>query len=101
MLPRVALIVAVIFRFPLVVVTLKLADELPEGIVTVDGTIARKGWLLDKLTTMPPEGAGPLSATVPIEVAPPATVVGLSVKEASAAAAGGRTLIDADLDTPL
>lgn len=100
-LPWDAVIVAVIFRLPLVVVILKLADELPERIVTVAGTLARAGWLLDKFTTIPPEGAGALSVTVPIEVAPPATVVGLSVKDARAAEADGSKLIAADLVTPL
>jgi hypothetical protein len=40
-LPWDAVIVAVIFRFPLVVVIVKVADELPERIVTVAGTLAR------------------------------------------------------------
>lgn len=96
-----AVIFAVIFRLPLVVEIVKLALELPERIVTVAGTLARYGWLLDKFTTMPPEGAGPLSVTVPVEVVPPTTAVGLRVKVASAADAGGIKLIVADLVTPL
>ena len=80
-----ALIVATIFRLPLVVAIVNLADELPERIVTVAGTLARNGWLLDKFTTIPPDGATALSVTVPIEEAPPATMVGLSVKAARTA----------------
>ena len=96
-----ALIVATIFRLPLVVAIVNLADELPERIVTVAGTLARNGWLLDKFTTIPPDGATALSVTVPIEEAPPATMVGLSVKAARTADAGGNTLIEADFVTPL
>ena len=90
-----------IFRLPLVVEMVKLAVELPERIVTESGTLARYGWLLDKFTTMPPEGAGALSVTVPVEVAPPTTVVGLRVNADSTADAGGSKLIVADLITPL
>ena len=96
-----ALIVATIFRLPLVVAIVNLADELPERTVTVAGTLARTGLLLDKFTTIPPDGAAALSVTVPIEEAPPATMVGLSVKEARTADASGNTLIEADFVTPL
>ena len=92
------------FRFTLTVVTLKLADELPEGTVTVVGTFARLGILLDNFTTKPAEGAGAVSVTVPIDAAPPVTVVGLSVNEARLADAdggGGNKLIDADFVTLL
>lgn len=100
-LPWDALIVVVILRFPLVVVIAKVADELPERIVTVAGTLARYGWLLDKCTTMPPEGAGALSVTLPVEEAPPTTVDGLRVKDVSAADAGGNRVIVADFVTEL
>ena len=80
---------------------MNVADELPERIVTVDGTLARDGWLLDKFTTIPPDGAAALSVTVPIEEAPPATTVGLTVKEARTVDAGGNTLIEADFVTAL
>ena len=69
------MIVADAFRFTLTVVTLKLADELPEGTVTVAGTFAWLGLLLDNFTTKPAEGAGAVSVTVPIDVAPPARQV--------------------------
>ena len=65
------------------------------------GTGARFGLLLDKFTTTPPEGAGAVSVAVPVEEAPPVTVVGLSAKEARLADAGGRTLIAADFVTEL
>ena len=99
-----ALIVANIFRLTLTVLILKLADALPEGIVTVAGTFARFGWLLDNFTTKPAEGAGAVSDTVPADAAPPATVVGLRVNEARIAGADtgdGNKLIDADFVTLL
>ena len=99
-LPRDALIFTVILRLPLVVVIEKLAVELPESIVTVAGTTARYGWLLDNSTTIPSEGAGALSATVPMEVAPPTTAVGLRVKETRTAETCGSRLIAADLVRP-
>ena len=91
------------FRFTLTVVTLKLADALPEGTVTVAGTFARLGILLDNFTTKPAAGAGAVSITVPIDVAPPLTVVGLRVNEARLADAdtAGNKLIDVDFVTPL
>ncbi len=91
-------------RFTLPVVTLKLADALPEGTATDAGTFPRFGLLLDKFTTKPAEGAGAVSVTVPIDVAPPVTVTGLRINEARLAdadAGDGNKLIDADLVTPL
>ena len=98
---RDAFIVAVIVRLPLVVVIVKFADELPKGIVAVAGTLARFGLLLDRFTIKPPEGAGTVSVIVPVEEAPPATVVGLSASDARVADAGGSTLIAADFVTKL
>ena len=39
--------------------------------------------LLDNVTEVPTEGAGPLRVTVPVDGTPPFTVVGLSVRDAS------------------
>jgi hypothetical protein len=50
-----------------------------------DGTEATAGLLLDRLTTAPPAGAGPLRVTVAVEFLPPNNVVGLRASEASAA----------------
>ena len=77
------------FRFTLTVVTLKLADELPERTVTVVGTFARLGILLDNFTTKPAAGAAAVSVTVPIDAAPPLTVVELRVNEARLTGADG------------
>ena len=92
------------FRYTLTLVTLKLADELPEGTVTVVGTFARLGILLDNFTTEPAGGAGAVRVTVPIDAAPPVTVVGLRVNEARLAdgdGGDGNILIDADCVTLL
>jgi len=48
--------------------------------VTVGETLAA-GLLLDRLTIRPPVGAAPFNVTVPVDVTPPATVVGLRLIE--------------------
>ena len=56
---------------------MNVAVVCPEGTVTEFGTVAA-GVLLDKVTVVPPEPAGPVSVTVPVEGAPPCTEAGLS-----------------------
>lgn len=63
-------------------VTVKVALNAPAGTVTLAGTVAIAVLLLDRVTLLPPEGAGPSSVTVPVEVAPPVTEVGLRLSEA-------------------
>jgi hypothetical protein len=70
------------------VVTLNVAVVLPANTVTVEGTAALLGLLLDKATTKPPAGAGAVSVTVPTEPLPPRTLVGLRDTAESTAAAG-------------
>jgi len=53
----------------------------PPVTVTLAGTAADDVLSLDNDTTAPPEGAGPLSVTVPVEGSSPTTVVGLTVTE--------------------
>jgi len=55
------------------------AEVLPEPIVTVAGTVTEFREL-DRLTTKPDGPAGPERLTVPVELFPPTTDVGLSVK---------------------
>jgi hypothetical protein len=65
------------------VVTAKLAVVAPAATVTLAGVVAEL-LLSDNVITAPPLGAGPFSVTVPVELMPPVTVVGFSVKELSA-----------------
>jgi hypothetical protein len=71
------------------VVIVKLALVAPVATVTLAGTLAAPGWLLDKLTTVPPAGAALGSVTVPVEGLPPVTLVGLTVKDERLAGGGG------------
>src|SRR5205807_1833124 len=82
------------------VVTVKLALLPPAGTVTLDGRAAMLGLPLDRETTAPPLGDGPLRVTVPVEdCVPPVTLVGFSVSD-DRAAAGGVTVSDAVLLAP-
>ena len=71
------------------VVTLKLADVAPSGTMMLAGTVAIFMLLLRRLITAPPEGAGALSVTVPVEVKPPLTLVGLRVIAVRVGSVGG------------
>ncbi len=62
------------------VVIEKVADVAPAATVTLAGTCAAAVLLLVSVTTAPPDGAGPLNVTVPVDELPPATEVGFSVK---------------------
>ena len=77
------------------VLTVKVALELPAGMVTLDGTLAAP-LLLESMTCAPPAGAGPLSVTVPMEdCKPPMTLVGFSVSEEMVTGGGGVTVSEA------
>ena len=67
---------------------------LPAATVTLAGTVATAVLLLDSVTTEPPDGAGPLSVTVPCDDVPPVTVAGDSdsVDSDGAPAAPGVTV---------
>src|SRR5437879_13448751 len=70
------------------VLTVKVALVALPGTVTLAGTLATPGLLLDRLTTAPPLGAGPLSVTVPVEELPPVTLVGLRLSDESVGGLG-------------
>jgi hypothetical protein len=68
------------------VFTVALAVVAPPGTVTLAGTVAAAVLLLDSATTAPTAGAGLLRVTVAVELAPPATLVGLTAIETRAGA---------------
>jgi len=80
------------------VVTVNVTLVAPTGTVTLAGTVAAV-LSLDSVTCAPPAGAGPSSVTVPVELLPPVTVVGLSASEERPAA--GFTVRVAVRVTPL
>jgi len=82
------------------VLAVNVAAVAPLGTVTLDGTVATVALLLDKETSAPPLGAGPLSVTVPVDEVPPVTLVGLRLSEVSVAG-GGVTVRAAVRVTPL
>lgn len=84
-----AVITTDVRRVTRLVVTLKLADVAPAGTMMLAGTLATFGLLLTKVITAPPEGAGALNVTVPVEARPPLTLVGLRVNELSTGKSDG------------
>src|SRR5260370_23160280 len=76
-------IVTVVDRITGFVVTVNVALVVPAGMVTVGGTLAADGLLLESATCAPPAGAGAFNVTVPVEgpSGPPTTLVGFRVSE--------------------
>jgi hypothetical protein len=64
-LPYEAVMVTTVVEETPVVLIVKVAEELPAGIVTETGTAATVLLLLDSVTTAPPVGALPVSVMVP------------------------------------
>jgi hypothetical protein len=81
--PSFAVIDAVTFAATATVLTVKVLEVFPEATVTDVGTVAAET-LLERLTSVPAEGAAPFRVTVPVDELPPTTVVGESVSEDSA-----------------
>ena len=82
------------------VLTVNVALLAPAATVTVAGTVAVDVLLLERETTAPPMGAGPLSVTVPVEGDPPVTLVGFSVSEETVGRGCGSTAREAVLVAP-
>ena len=61
----------------------KVALLAPDAILTLAGTVAAVGLLLERLTTAPPDGAAALSVTVPCDRLPPTTLAGATAREDS------------------
>jgi hypothetical protein len=74
-LAEVAVMVAVTVDATAVVVTGNVPLDCPAAMVMLDGTVAA-ALLLERLTRMPPAGAGALRVTVPVEPEPLVTVDG-------------------------
>jgi hypothetical protein len=66
---------------PAGVVTVKVAENDPWGMVTFAGTVALAVFALVRVTTAPPAGAGPFNIAVPVLVWPRCRLVGDSVTE--------------------
>ena len=60
------------------VVTVKVAEVAFAGTVTLDGTVAAAVFELESATEAPPGGAYPVRVTVPVDITPPITLVGLT-----------------------
>ena len=80
--------VTVVDEATALVVTTNVALVAPGATVTLESTVAAVVLLLESTTCTPPEGAGPLNVTVPVEEFPPVTLVGLSESEESETDAG-------------
>ena len=85
------------------VLTVKVALVAPAATVTLEGTPATVVLLLERVTVAPPDGAAPLSVTVPVEEFPPVTLVGFSVSDERVGGGGdaGVTVSEADRVAPL
>jgi hypothetical protein len=68
------------------VVTVNVAVVAPPATVTLAGTCATVVLLLDRVTTAPALGAGPVSRTVPVDEFPPTKEVGLRVTDVNVVA---------------
>ena len=85
------------------VLTVNVALAAPAATVTLEGTLAAVVLLLESVTIAPPDGAAPLSVTVPVEEFPPVTLEGFSVNElrVGSGVGAGVTVSEADLVAPL
>src|SRR5262245_54233435 len=70
------------------VVTVKVALVAPTGTVTLPGTVATAGLLLESVTTAPPVGAAAVRVVVPVEEVGPTTLVGVTDTEDRVAGVG-------------
>src|SRR3954466_13884598 len=62
------------------VVTVNVAVLAPAATVTLGGTEAMPAFALESVTTAPPDGAIPVNVTVPVDVFPLGTELGLKVR---------------------
>jgi hypothetical protein len=96
--PNAPLMVAVVEAVTDPVVMVNAALVAPDATVTVAGTVAAAVLLLlVSATTAPPAGAPPVNVTVPCEVAPPATLAGLTASDDNEAAVVGAVTVNTAL----
>ncbi len=93
--PKPAEIVTGVDVVTALVVTVNVALVDPAGTMTLAGTVAAEVLLLDSVTAAPPDGAAPLRVTVPCDVPPPTTLLGLNVSPLATTTPGPSTLISA------
>ena len=77
----IAVIVTDLFALTGVVVIVNVVLVDPAAMVAFEGTRATAELLVCRVMSVPPLGAGPFSVTVPVELAPPTTEVGLLLIE--------------------
>ena len=82
-----------------VVAIVKVAEVAPAATVTVAGGIAL-ALLEDRLTRVPPDGAGPLRVTIPVEEDVPTTVLGETIMLATPIPGGVIVSVDELLTPP-
>jgi hypothetical protein len=80
---KLALIVTGVYVVTAPVGMLREIEKLPAGTVAVEGTFARVGSLLERLTTVPPAGAWPFNMTISVGATPPVIVLGEMVSDCS------------------
>jgi hypothetical protein len=85
--PKVPVMVPDICSVTDAVLTVKVPLVAPAATVTLPGTVAVLGMLLDSVTTAPPEGAAVVKVAVPVEALPPTTLVGFTDTDDKLAAA--------------
>ena len=72
--------------------TVNVAEVCPAGSISCETDGIATVLLLPMLTACPPEPAAAVKVTVAVEEAPPATVVGFSVREATGTFDAGLTV---------
>ena len=86
---RKAVTVTEVFAPTAKVVMGKFTEVWPAAIVATPGASATKRLLVDRVTEIPPDGAGALKKTVPVAFVPPLTLVGVMVSDCSKGGAFG------------
>jgi large repetitive protein len=94
--PALAVIVTGVDVVTELVAIAKVALVAPCATVTLAGTAAA-GSVLDSVAVNPPEGAAPVSVTVPCDAAPPVTLAGLTATDDNEAGGGGSVTVSTAL----